>query len=63
MKVYTKLVMITELDTGHSLVMAKVRERLTVNELTSQRFYMEMFNLKKLNQVEGKRSIALLVSK
>jgi hypothetical protein len=35
-------------------VVAKVRERLAVSKQTTQRFYMEGFNLKKLNEVEGK---------
>jgi hypothetical protein len=33
---------------------AKVRERLTMNKQRSQRFDMERFKLKKLNDVEGK---------
>jgi hypothetical protein len=33
---------------------AKVRERLAVNKQRSQRLHMERFNLKKLNEVEGK---------
>jgi hypothetical protein len=33
-------------------VVAKVRERLAVNKQRSQRYYMERFNLKKLNEVE-----------
>jgi hypothetical protein len=35
-------------------VVAKVRERLAVNKQRSHRFHMERFNLKKLNEVEGK---------
>jgi hypothetical protein len=35
-------------------VVAKVRERLAVNKQRSHRFDMERFNLKKLNDVEGK---------
>jgi hypothetical protein len=34
--------------------MPKVRERLAVNKQRSHRFHMERFNLKKLNDVEGK---------
>jgi hypothetical protein len=34
-------------------VVAKVRERLAVNKLRFQRFFMERFNLKKLNEVDG----------
>jgi hypothetical protein len=41
-------------DTDHYLVVAKVRERLAVNKQRSHRFHMERFNLKKLNEVEGK---------
>jgi hypothetical protein len=41
-------------DTDHHLVVANVRERLSVNKQTSHRFHMERFNLKKLNAVEGK---------
>jgi hypothetical protein len=40
------------------MVVAKVRERLAVNEQTSHRFNMERFNLMKLNQVEGKEKIS-----
>jgi hypothetical protein len=43
-----------ECDTDHYLVVAKVRYRLTVNKHKSHRFHMERFNLKKLNEVEGK---------
>jgi hypothetical protein len=38
-------------DTGHCLVVAKVRERLVVSK---QATHMERFNLKELNKVEGK---------
>jgi hypothetical protein len=41
-------------DTDHYLVMAKVRERLTVNKQRSHKFYVKRFNLKKLNEVQGK---------
>jgi hypothetical protein len=39
---------VTDCDTDHYLVVAKVRERLAV------RFHIERFNLKKLNEIEGK---------
>jgi hypothetical protein len=42
--------------------MAKVRERLAVNKQRSQRFDMERFNLKKLNNVEGKEQFCVEVS-
>jgi hypothetical protein len=41
-------------DTDHYLIVARVRERLSVNKQRSHRFHMERFNLKKLNEVEGK---------
>jgi hypothetical protein len=40
----------------------KVRERLAVNKQRSQRFDMERFNLKKLNDVEGKEQFRAEVS-
>jgi hypothetical protein len=42
-------------DSDHYLVVAKVRERLTVNKQRSQRFHMERFKFEKLNKVEGKK--------
>jgi hypothetical protein len=35
-------------------VAAKIRERIAVNKQGSHKFHMERFNLKKLNEVEGK---------
>jgi hypothetical protein len=46
-------------DTDHYLVVAKVRERLVVSKQTTHRVYMERFNLKKLNEVEGKEQYLL----
>jgi hypothetical protein len=43
-------------------VVAKVRERLAMNKQRSQRFNMERFNLKKLNDVEGKEQFRVEVS-
>jgi hypothetical protein len=43
-------------------VVAKVRERLAVNKQRSQRFDMERFNLKKLNDVESKAQFRVEVS-
>jgi len=37
-------------DTDHSLVIAKVRERLAVGKQTAQRFDRQRFNLRKLNE-------------
>jgi hypothetical protein len=49
-------------DSDHYLVVAKVRERLAVNEQRSQRFDMERFNIWKLNDVEGKEQFCVEVS-
>jgi hypothetical protein len=46
-------------DMDHYLVVAKIRERPAVNKQGSHTFHMERFNLKKLNEVEVKRSIML----
>jgi hypothetical protein len=42
-------------------VVAKVRERLAVNKQRSQRVDMERFNLKTLNDVEGKEKFRVEV--
>jgi hypothetical protein len=39
-------------DTVHYL--AKIMERVAVYKQRSRRFYIERFNLKKLNEIEGK---------
>jgi hypothetical protein len=49
-------------DSDHYLVVEKVRERLAVNKQRSQRFHMGRFNLKKLNEVEGKGQFRVEVS-
>jgi hypothetical protein len=41
-------------DTDHYLVVAKVRERLAVSKQTTHIVHMERFNLKKLNEADGK---------
>jgi hypothetical protein len=43
-------------------VVANFRERLAVNKQRSQRFHMERFTLKKLNDVEGKEQFRVEVS-
>jgi hypothetical protein len=43
-------------------VVAKIRERLAVNKQGSHKFHMEGFNLKKLNEVEGKEKYRVEVS-
>jgi exonuclease III len=44
----------TDCNTDHYLVVEKVRERLAVSKRAAQKFYMERFNLNKLEEVEGK---------
>jgi hypothetical protein len=48
---------------NHHLVVAKIRERIAVNKQGSHKFHMETFNLKKLNEVEGKVKNRVEVSK
>jgi hypothetical protein len=43
-------------------VVAKVMERLAVKKQRSRRFHMERFNLKTLNEVEGKEKYRVEVS-
>jgi hypothetical protein len=44
-------------------VVAKVRERPALNKQRSQRFDMERFNLRKLNDIEGKEQFRVEASK
>jgi hypothetical protein len=49
-------------DTDHYLVVAKVRERLAVSKQTANKVHMERFNLKKLNEVDGKEQYCVEIS-
>jgi hypothetical protein len=49
-------------DTDLYLVMAKFKERPVVYKQRSQKFHMERFILKKLNDVEGKEQYLVRVS-
>jgi hypothetical protein len=49
-------------DTGHYLVVAKGRERLAVSKHTTHRVRMERFNLKELNEVQGKEQYHVEIS-
>jgi hypothetical protein len=49
-------------DTYHYLFLAKVRERLAVSKQTMHGVHMERFNLKKLNEVEGKEQNRVEIS-
>ena len=46
-------------DTDHYLVVAKVRERLAVRKQAAQKFVGERFNLRKLNELEVRKSVRL----
>jgi hypothetical protein len=48
--------------TDHYLVAAKVRERLAVSKQTTHSVHMERFNLKKLNEIEGKEQYRVEIS-
>jgi hypothetical protein len=48
--------------TDDCLVVANVRERLAVSKQTKHKFYMERFDLKKLNEVEGKEKYRVEMS-
>jgi hypothetical protein len=43
-------------------VLAKIRERIAGNKQGSHKFHMEGFNLKKLNEAEGKEKYRVEVS-
>jgi hypothetical protein len=43
-------------------VEAEVRERLAVSKQTTHRFRMERFNLKELNEVEGREQYCVEIS-
>ncbi|PNF43036.1 hypothetical protein B7P43_G07223 [Cryptotermes secundus] len=49
-------------DTDHYLVVAKVRERLAVSKQTTHTVHMKRFNLKKLNEVDGKEQYRVEIS-
>jgi hypothetical protein len=46
--------MAADCDTDHYLVVAKFWARLAVSKQTTHRLHMERFNLKELNEVNGK---------
>jgi hypothetical protein len=43
-------------------VVAKVRERLAVSKQTMHRFHIERFNIKELNELEGKEQYCAEIS-
>jgi len=52
-----------EYDTDHSLVVAKVWERLAVSKEAIQKFELERFNLRKLNELEVMKQSQIKISK
>ncbi|PNF32825.1 hypothetical protein B7P43_G04341 [Cryptotermes secundus] len=49
-------------DTDHYLVVENVRESLAVSKQTTHRVHMERFNVKKVNEVEGKEQYRVEIS-
>jgi hypothetical protein len=49
-------------DADHYPVVAKVRERLAARKQKMHRFHMQRFNLRKLNEVEGKEQYLVEIS-
>jgi hypothetical protein len=53
---------VCDCDTDHYLAMAKVREGLAVSKQATHKVHMDRFNLKKLNEVEGKEHYRVEIS-
>jgi hypothetical protein len=51
-----------QIDTDHYLGVAIVRERLALSKQTTHRVQRERFNLKKLNDVDGKEQYRVEIS-
>jgi len=49
-------------DTDHYMVVAKVRERLAVSKQAAQKFDVERFNLRKLNELEVRKQYQIHIS-
>jgi hypothetical protein len=49
-------------DTDHYLVVAELREKISVNKQAKQKFDLETFDLKKLNYVEVKEKYQVGIS-
>jgi hypothetical protein len=60
---YVRSFKAADCDTDHYLVLAKVRERLAMSKQTMCTFHMERFNLRKLNEGEGKEKYWAEISK
>ena len=57
-----KGVRVVYFDTDYYLVVAKVRERLAVSKQAAQKFDMEIFNLRKLNELEARKNYQIKIS-
>ena len=51
-----------ECDTDHYLVIAKVRERLAVGKMATQRLDRHRFNLSKLNELEVRKKYQIEIT-
>ena len=51
-----------DFDTDHCLVFAKVRERLSVSKQAAQKFDVDRFNLRKLNELEVRKHCQIELS-
>ena len=49
-------------DTDHYFVVAKVRERLSVSKQAVQKFHVERFNIKKLNELQVRKQYEIKIS-
>ena len=49
-------------DTAHSLVVAKVRERLAASKQETQKFNAERFSLRKINELEVRKEYQIKIS-
>jgi hypothetical protein len=57
-----KGVRIVYFDTDHYLVVEKIRERLAVSKQAAQKFNVEIFNLRKLNELEARKKYQIQIS-
>jgi len=56
------ILQLSDCDTDHCLVAANVKEKLALNKQASQKFDMEIFNLRKLNELEVRKLYQIQIS-